>query len=117
MTRSRRQLDINDINLRALRNDTLPSVDLVGTYQLQGQGGTQTLRTGLGGNIAAIIPGGFGDAIDQLVNAQFPVWSVQVQASYPLGQSPADAAYARARVQTRQIQARSGNSNCRLPRR
>ena len=105
VTRSRRQLDINDINLRALRNDTLPSVDLVGTYQLQGQGGTQTLRTGLGGNIAAIIPGGFGDAIDQLVNAQFPVWSVQVQASYPLGQSPADAAYARARVQTRQIQA------------
>ena len=30
VTRSRRQLDINDVNLRALRNDTLPSVDLVG---------------------------------------------------------------------------------------
>ena len=33
------------------------------------------------------------------------MWSVQVQVSYPLGQSAADAAYARARVQTRQIQA------------
>ena len=104
LIRSRRQLDINDINLRALRNDTLPSVDLIGTYQLQGQGGTQTLRTGLGGNVAAIIPGGFGNAIDQLVDTQFPVWNVQVQVSYPLGQSAADAAYARARVQTQQTQ-------------
>ncbi len=104
LTRSRRQLDINDINLRALRNDTLPSVDLIGTYQLQGQGGTQTLRTGLGGNVSAIIPGGFGNAIDQLVDTQFPMWNVQVQVSYPLGQSAADAAYARARVQTQQTQ-------------
>ncbi len=105
LARSRRQLDINDINLAAMRNNTLPAVDLVGTYQLQGQGGTRFLRSGLGGRVTTEIPGGITDAFDQLFDAEFPVWTVQVQVSYPLGQSAADAAVARARLQTQQVQA------------
>jgi outer membrane protein len=105
LARSQRQLDINDINLFAMRNNTLPSVDLVGTYQLQGQGGTRFLRSGLGGSVTTEIPGGLGDAFDQLFDAAFPVWTVQVNLSYPLGQSAADAALARAQLQTRQVTA------------
>jgi len=105
LARSRRQLDINDVNLSAMRNNTLPSVDLTGTYQLQGQGGTRFLRSGLGGNVTTEIPGGLGDAFDQLYDAEFPVWTVQVNLSYPLGQSAADAALARAQLQTRQVTA------------
>jgi outer membrane protein TolC len=105
LARSRRQLDINDVNLSAMRNNTLPSVDLTGTYQLQGQGGTRFLRSGLGGNVTTEIPGGLGDAFDQLYDADFPVWTVQVNLSYPLGQSAADAALARAQLQTRQVTA------------
>ena len=105
LTRSRRQLDINSINLRALRDETLPSLDLVGSYQLQGQGGTRTKRSNLGGDVVAVIPGSFGDAIGQLFEADFPVWSVQLQLSYPIGQSAADASYAQARVQAQQTQA------------
>ena len=106
LVRSRRQLDIDDINVRALRNETLPALDLVASYQLQGQGGTQTLRSGFGGNITTVIPGGFGDALGQLGNADFPVWSVQLQLSYPIGQSAAAASYARARLEVQQTQAR-----------
>ena len=105
LARSRRQLDINDVNLSAMRNNTLPSVDLVGSYQLQGQGGTRFLRTGLGGDVTTEIPGGLSDAFNQLLDAQFPVWTVQLNISYPIGQSAADAAYARARLQTQQVQA------------
>ena len=105
LARSRRQLDINEVNLLAMRNNTLPAVDLVGTYQLQGQGGTRYVRTGLGGAVTTRIPGGITDAFDQLFDAAFPVWSVQVNVSYPLGQSAADAALARAQLQTQQVQA------------
>ncbi len=105
LERSRRQLDINEVNLSSMRNLKLPSLDLVGTYQLQGQGGTRFLRSGLGGAVLTEVPGGINDAFDQLVDADYPVWTVQLNVSYPIGASAADAAYARAQLQTQQVQA------------
>ncbi len=105
IARSRRQLDINEVNLSAMSNNRLPAVDLTASYQLQGQGGTRFLRTGLGGAVMTEIPGGPGDAFNQMFDADFPAWTVQLNVSYPLGQSAADAAYARARLQTQQVQA------------
>ena len=46
------------------------------------------------------VPGGINDAFDQLVDADYPVWTVQLDVSYPIGPSAADAAYARAQLQT-----------------
>ena len=105
IARSRRQLDINNVNLSSLSNSRLPAVDLVGTYQLQGQGGTRFNRTGLGGSVFQEIPGGIGDAFNQLYDVDFPTWNIQLNVSYPLGQSAADAQYARARIQIQQVQA------------
>ena len=105
IARSQRQLDINNVNLSTLSNNRLPSVDLLGSYQLQGQGGTRFLRSGLGGDVFFEIPGGIGDAFDQLFDASFPVWTVQVNVSYPIGQSADDAGYARARIQVQQVEA------------
>ena len=105
IARSRRQLDINNVNLSSLSNSRLPAVDLVGTYQLQGQGGTRFNRTGLGGLVFQEIPGGIGDAFNQLYDVDFPTWNLQLTVSYPLGQSAADAQYARARIQVQQVQA------------
>jgi outer membrane protein TolC len=105
LERSRRQLDINEVNLSSMRNQRLPAVDLTGTYQLQGQGGTRFVRAGLGGNVLTQIPGGINDAFDQLVDLDYPVWTVQLNVSYPIGPSAADAAYARAELQTQQVQA------------
>jgi outer membrane protein len=103
IARSRRQLDINEVNLSAMSNNRLPAVDLTASYQLQGQGGTRFLRTGLGGAVMTEIPGGPSDAFNQMFDADFPAWTVQLNVSYPLGQSAADAAYARARLQTQQV--------------
>ena len=105
VSRTRRQLDINDVTLRNLSNNTLPSLDLVGSFQLQGQGGTQLISSFLGGPTAIRVPGGFTDAIDNLVDADFPVWDVRLQLSYPLGQSSDKAAHTRARLQLQQTQA------------
>lgn len=105
LERSRRQLDINEVNLSSMRNQRLPSIDFTGTYQLQGQGGTRFVRAGLGGNVLTEIPGSLNDAFDQLVDLDYPVWTVQLNVSYPIGASAADAAYARAQLQTQQVQA------------
>ena len=105
IARSRRQLDINNVNLSSLSNSRLPAVDLVGTYQLQGQGGTRFNRTGLGGLVFQEVPGGIGDAFNQLYDVDFPTWNLQLTVSYPIGQSAADAQYARARIQVQQVQA------------
>ncbi len=106
LARANRQQEINQLNVRGLRNNTLPALDLVAAYQLQGQGGDFLVRGGeLGGDIGAIIPGGYRNAIDQIVDASFPTWTVGIQLSYPLGTSSDEAALERARLQVRQTEA------------
>ena len=105
ISRTRRQQDINDVTLRNLENDTLPSLDLVGSFRLQGQGGTQLISDFLGGRPVQELPGGYLDALDHLAGIDYPDWTVQLQFSFPLGQSAQRAAHARAQVQIRQTRA------------
>jgi outer membrane protein TolC len=106
LAETKRTLEINDASVRLLRNQTLPAADLVGSYGLQGVGGTQFIRgSGLGSPILETIPGGFGDALSALTRRDFPSWNVQLQISYPIGQSSAEANYARAKLQVQQTQA------------
>ena len=105
IARSRRQLDINDINLRAARDTTLPALDVRASYTMQGLGGTEFVRSGLGGEVGSILPVGYGDALSQLIGNDFPAWNLSMTLSYPLGYSGAEAAYARAQMQVRQTQA------------
>ncbi|MEO2195124.1 MAG: TolC family protein, partial [bacterium] len=72
------------------------------------------LRSGLGGSVTTEIPGGISDAFNQLFDAKFPVWTVQLNVSYPLGQSAADAALARAQLQTQQVQAQLRQLNLQV---
>lgn len=104
--RVRRQLDINDANVDNLRNSTLPALDVIGNYQLTGQGGPRVIRDNIfGGNVTTEIPGGYTDALSSIATNQFPFWSVALQMSYPLGQSADKAAYQRARLQLQQTTA------------
>ena len=111
ISRTRRQEEINDVTLRNLANETLPSLDLVGSYRLQGQGGTRLVPQAfgdlpvLGGRTVDMIPGGYTDALAHLAGIEFPDWTVQLQLSYPLGQSAQRAAHARAQLQIRQTRA------------
>lgn len=105
IARTRRQQEINDVTLRNLENDTLPSLDLIGSFRLQGQGGTQLVSTFLGGPTVIEVPGGYRDALEHLAGAEYPDWTIQLQLSYPLGQSAQRAAHARAQLQIRQTRA------------
>ena len=103
---ARENLRSSEINLRYLRNQTLPGADLSASYTSQGSGGTQLTRSAaLGGQVVSTIPGGYVDALTILRKAKIPSWNVSVNFSYPIGQSSQEAGYARARVQMQQSQA------------
>ena len=46
---NKRNLDQNEISVKNLRNQSLPNLDLIGLYNLQGRGGTEFQRQGIGG--------------------------------------------------------------------
>ena len=104
LQQARHQIEANDVTLRFMRNETLPNLDLAATYGAQGLGGTQFIRqgTGLGSTVIGTVPGGYSDALRTLSGINYPTWNVQFSLSYPIGASPADANYARARIQLNQ---------------
>ena len=110
VSRARRQLDMNEATLDNLRNSTLPALDLVGSYQLTGQGGPRLVPAGnsfadIFGGVGGVIPGGYRDALHNIANADYPIWSIQLQMTYPLGRSADQAAYERARLELQQNRA------------
>jgi len=106
LDQARKTLDSNDITMKFLKNQTLPVLDAVANYGAAGLGGTQFVRSGLGSTqVLNTIPGGYGDAWRTLTGRDYPTWNFQVNFSYPLGGSAADAVYARSRVQRNQTAA------------
>jgi outer membrane protein TolC len=108
LVQARRQLESNDVVLGYLQNQTMPSIDVQTTYALQGIGGTQFQRQDprrADSPIVNTFPGNYFDALRALGAASYPNWSMQLNVSYPIGQSNAQAQLARARVQRSQAQA------------
>ena len=107
VSRARRQLDANEATVDNLRNSTLPALDLVGSYQLSGQGGPRRVPAGnsfedIFGGPGGVLPGGYRDALHSIANADYPIWNVQLQMTWPLGRSADRAAYERARLELQQ---------------
>ena len=105
LEQSKKQIQSNDVSIRSLSDAQLPALDLTASYGLAGIGGTQFVRppgAALGAAPSQVIPSGFSDALSLLTNGRAPTWNFLVNFSYPLGQSPAEAATARARLQQRQ---------------
>jgi outer membrane protein TolC len=104
LEQAQRQLESTDVTLKYLRNSSLPALDAVATYGLQGLGGTQFIRqgSGLGSVIIGTVPGGYRDALSAVGSASFPTWNVSLNLSYPIFGNANDAQYARARVQRNQ---------------
>ncbi|HEY6360763.1 MAG TPA: TolC family protein [Vicinamibacterales bacterium] len=107
LAQGRKTLDSNDVTLQLLGNQRLPFVDLTANYGMQGLGGTQFIRqgSGLGSSIVGTIPGGYANAFNTLFGRDYPTWTAQLNVSYPIGASAADANYARGRVQRNQAAA------------
>ena len=104
LVQARRQLEATDVTIRYLRNETLPALDAVANYGLQGLGGTQFIRqgSGLGSVVVGTVPGGYADALDAVARRSYPTWNVALNISYPVVGGAAEAQYARARVQRNQ---------------
>ena len=107
---AQKDVQINDVTLKYLDDQTRPQADLVANYGLTGIGGTQLTRAnaGIGGGpnpITGSVPGGYADSLSSLFGANYPRWTVQLNFSYPLGLSAQSANVARARVQLNQVQA------------
>jgi outer membrane protein len=104
---AKKNLAVNDVTLKFLSDQTKPQADFLGTYGLQGQGGTQFLSTGTGITrvVTGTIPGGYADALSTLFKRNYPRWTASVNFSYPLGMSAQKAAIARAKIQENQVDA------------
>jgi outer membrane protein TolC len=110
LTIAKKNLESNDVTYQLLRNQTLPQVDFIGRYGLVGRGGTQIVRSGTGlsqnqSTILNTIPGGLGDAFSTMFANDYPTWTAQVNISYPIGKSQAEANVARAKIQQNQVTA------------
>jgi outer membrane protein len=104
---AKKNIESNAITLSFLKDQLKPQADLVGTYGLVGLGGSQLKTEGSGVNrtVTGSLPGGYLDALRTLSRVDFPRWTLQLNFSYPLGQSAQEASVARARVQLTQVQA------------
>src|SRR5512147_2140579 len=99
MIAARKSLEKDDIRLRQARNQLLPQVDLTASYGAAGAGGTQLIRDpSFGGPVVDTIPGGYGDAVDQVFGRDYPTWSVGFQLSYAIPNRSQKASAAAARI-------------------
>jgi outer membrane protein len=92
LTIAKRQLEVTDLNLRVLENQTKPTVDLIGNYSAQGTGGTQNSYTNdFPPVLQSSVQRGFATTLADSFKNNLPTWSVGVQASYPIGKSSTEA--------------------------
>lgn len=107
LQQDRKTLQTNDISMKLLKNQTLPQLDLQASYGLTAFGGTEFVRSGGGVDSVVVktIPGGYNQALTQIVGLDYPSWSIAAVASYPLGTTAAKARHASAQIQYEQTQA------------
>lgn len=96
LTQSRRNLEVSQMSLSLVGDQTKPQLDLSGGYGLSGQGGP------LFANGVITTPGGWGQALSALSGFDVPTWNFQFNFTYPLFMRAAKANYARAQLQMQQ---------------
>jgi outer membrane protein len=109
LAQSRKSLESSDIQIRFLRNQSLPEVTADFDYGLTGLGGTRLQRgTPLPGEFIGPVIGrtqrSFGSVLGDLFGNDFPSWTAALTIRYPVGTSPNQASLARTRLQYNQTQ-------------
>jgi outer membrane protein len=82
-------LDADDIGIRIATENLRPSVALTGGYASQGIGGA---------SLRDAIPGGLGDALNQMFHFSFPVYQIGVTMNLPVRDRAASASLADAQI-------------------
>ncbi len=102
LRQSRYQRDISSLNLEVTNNNTRPDLNLTAAYSVQGTGGDRFQRSGLGGDLELVEPGGYLDGLESILNRTTPTWSLTLNFSYPIGNRGAKANLRRAELQLEQ---------------
>jgi outer membrane protein len=97
---AKRQLEVQDLGIRLLQNQIMPSVDLIANYSASGNGGTQnTYSSDFPPVLQSSVERGLGPTLGDVFKNTNPRWSVALNATYPLGKSGTEASLARARLE------------------
>lgn len=111
-------LDIDDLNLKSARNALLPDLRLGAGYTTTGRGGVFFPRPAFGQSSSSVIPvpGGLGDAFDQMFGFNLPIYNFSLTLNLPLRDRRAAADMADATIQKRRdlLQIRSTEQQIRL---
>jgi outer membrane protein TolC len=103
IARLKKQLDNLDIGIRYGENQRMPALDVQANYNVIGLAGTQfQFGEGFPPPVLSQSQRNFSDALRDVFGQDFRTWSVQLNFSYPIGQSPAEAGLASARLQRQQ---------------
>jgi outer membrane protein TolC len=116
LVQARKQLEMSDINIRFVRDQTRPELTADFDYGLSGIGGTQYARIG-GDLLAERIPigeRGFGSVLGDVFTNAYPTWTTAVRLTVPVGASPQEASLARARLEYRQAEAQLKNQQLQV---
>jgi outer membrane protein TolC len=102
---SQKQIESNDVSIRYLRNQSLPDVTANLNYSALGVGGTQyRFGSGFPPEVLGTTQRGFSSVLGDAFGGAYPTWNFNVQLSYPIGRSNAEANLARARLQNQQAE-------------
>jgi outer membrane protein len=83
-------VDVDDLQIRQVSNSLKPDLSLTGNYNAAGRGGTFVQRTnvfdvnGLGSTVVTSVPGGFGDALNQLFGFGYPTYAFGLRLTLPI---------------------------------
>jgi outer membrane protein TolC len=117
LLRTRKQIQISDVNVTLAKNQVLPDVRVNAQYLTNGLGGTELVRTGgFPGTVTGSSPTPYGDVLRQVFGADYPTWTVGLTLSYPLGRSSDQAALARTQLEREQTVARLRSSELHVVR-
>jgi outer membrane protein len=100
-------LETDDLSIRQATNSLRPDLSLTGSYSASGRGGNFFQRTnvfaGDGGSSSLIrmTPGGFGDALNQVFNFNYPVYAFGLTLRLPIRDRSASATLADALLSKR----------------
>jgi outer membrane protein TolC len=107
LLRLRKEIENAETTLVLSRSQTLPDLRVEANYLTNGAGGSRLLRTGtFPGTVVGTEVTSFGSVLGQLFTADYPTWTLGLSLSYPVGNSAAQAALARSRIERDQSAAR-----------
>jgi outer membrane protein TolC len=87
------KLDVDDLGIQSAKNGLLPSLNLTAGYSAAGRGGSYI------NGLTQVIPGGIGDALDQMFGFGYPTYQAGLTLTLPVRSRAASAAMANAIVQ------------------